>query len=567
MPIKEALDSFQLELLAEQDLSRLQRQYRLIEGDRFTYSGNVNTNFMRQAKLIDILKKEEHDILAGITIATAKPWMQEDEENQKSLDNLLQTYEQVYQDSKVQKSQLIELKDQVYRTVVSQIQQQKSGAQATVLSDNQMFAKILAARKQANLFENRLDVMMKRFNVMNSANAELRNEIDHLLKERADFNEFWGKLIRCLTQGKKFMLDLIESATITYDQREEDCHKLEVLLVKTNEDLVVQSKNYRMLQRQLDHDLKLQEFLGLKSQIRIMAGLKAREEKKRQVEKQNNEKQMVVYKEVLKEIEDFCSETDYDKIAKKFKKYDEDNFALFNYINQMNNDAEAVSMNIEKLKRNIDAQRELNTRREKEQKETIENLDVTLEVEKEQNEKLQKMLGKMEKEANISLKYIESLYQLLGCDNSPLLALLGEYDIIKSFNVPMYMAMIEKRARELMQLTFAKEKCPPVDKSKTKTKKPKTASAPNIMKPEKPKQEVVPVDTLVPATPCPLCAEKEVVIFLRFFDDEIFLVYGDEEIPEKLANRLQIRVPYNRLHPVYRCRLPAAREIRQAKYK
>lgn len=47
-----------------------------------------------------------------------------------------------------------------------------------------MFEKNIAAKKHASLFEDRLEVMMKRFNTTNTDNIELRKEIDHLLKER-----------------------------------------------------------------------------------------------------------------------------------------------------------------------------------------------------------------------------------------------------------------------------------------------------------------------------------------------------------------------------------------------
>lgn len=44
-----------------------------------------------------------------------------------------------------------------------------------------------------------------------------------------EFNKTWDKLINNLCIGKKFMMDLIEQATIAYDQREEWVSKLEIL--------------------------------------------------------------------------------------------------------------------------------------------------------------------------------------------------------------------------------------------------------------------------------------------------------------------------------------------------
>lgn len=58
-----------------------------------------------------------------------------------------------------------------------------------------------------------------KLNKILTGNASLRQEIDHLLKERTHFNQLYQLLIGRLTLGKKTMLDLIEQATLAYDQR------------------------------------------------------------------------------------------------------------------------------------------------------------------------------------------------------------------------------------------------------------------------------------------------------------------------------------------------------------
>lgn len=63
-----------------------------------------------------------------------------------------------------------------------------------------------------------------------------------LIYFRAHFNNLWEKLIHNLNQGKKFMLDLIEQATIAYDQREEWCEKLQALRVRAHNDYTLQSE-------------------------------------------------------------------------------------------------------------------------------------------------------------------------------------------------------------------------------------------------------------------------------------------------------------------------------------
>lgn len=116
---------------------------------------------------------------------------------------------------------------------------------------------------------------------------------------RSDFNKIWDKLINNLSVGKKFMLDLIEQATIAYDQREEWVSKLQILRQKAHNDLLAHIQEMRILQRKRDNDGKLQEFFAVKGQKRIMKDLEEAEKRKRQQAKDNMEKKLDRYLNML----------------------------------------------------------------------------------------------------------------------------------------------------------------------------------------------------------------------------------------------------------------------------
>lgn len=109
----------------------------------------------------------------------------------------------------------------------------------------------------------------------------MREEIDHLLKDRAYFNKMYHQLVSRLSSNKKVMVDLIEQATLAYDQREEAQNKLRALKERGKLDVQQQRQEMRELQRCMDHDVKLHEFLSIKGQRRITADLEAREALKR----------------------------------------------------------------------------------------------------------------------------------------------------------------------------------------------------------------------------------------------------------------------------------------------
>lgn len=99
------------------------------------------------------------------------------------------------------------------------------------------------------------------------------------------------------------MLDLIEQATVAYDQREEWCSKLQALKVRNQNDLMLHTQEMKELQRQLDHDHMLYDFLGVKGQKRILRDLEEKEMRKREMQKEELDRQMMKYQEMLKEIQ------------------------------------------------------------------------------------------------------------------------------------------------------------------------------------------------------------------------------------------------------------------------
>lgn len=79
------------------------------------------------------------------------------------------------------------------------------------------------------ILENRLEVATKRFNIVVAQNKKLREEIENMLKERSQFTILWNKLINQLNAGKQIINDLIEQATIAFNQRDEELNKIQAL--------------------------------------------------------------------------------------------------------------------------------------------------------------------------------------------------------------------------------------------------------------------------------------------------------------------------------------------------
>ncbi|KAJ8946146.1 hypothetical protein NQ314_008968 [Rhamnusium bicolor] len=216
------------------------------------------------------------------------------------------------------------------------------------------------------------------------------------------------------------MVDLIEQATLAFDQREEWCSKLEALKKRAHNDFIAHSEEMREVQRQLDHYLTLREFLSVKGQRRILKDLEEKERKKKEFQIQNLENQLKLYEQTLEQIQD-----DVQRIASQFVKQEEENFALFNYVNELNHEIETLHATMAELEEKIDEQVELSQARTKERQATLRSLQYDLDEAIKKAEAGENDVKEAEKVLKDVLNGIEGIFNLLNCDRGPILELLG----------------------------------------------------------------------------------------------------------------------------------------------
>ena len=65
-------------------------------------------------------------------------------------------------------------------------------------------------------------------------NSSVRKEIDHLVQERATFNDMIARLQKKIAGNKKVIADITEMAILAFDQRDEAQSKITALQVKQN---------------------------------------------------------------------------------------------------------------------------------------------------------------------------------------------------------------------------------------------------------------------------------------------------------------------------------------------
>ncbi|KAJ9576167.1 hypothetical protein L9F63_006989 [Diploptera punctata] len=425
------------------------------------------------------------------------------------------------------------------------------------VSDDMMMQRDLKTARNVRNLEDRLGVVTSKFNMMVASNGKLRQEINHLLKERAHFNKLYQQLVFHLNAGKKVMVDLIEQATFSYDQREEAQNKLKALKDRGKQDLLIQSQEMRELQRHLDHDIKLQDFLGVKGQRRILSELEAKEALKKRKKRENTEQLITTYEGILSQIKEFTGENDIDRLTAQFVKQEEENFAIFNYVNELNNEVESLQERVCELRIKIDEQRELSNERAKQQQETLSRLCQTLQEKLNDAKETEIKLKNCNTALNTLLRGIEQIFHLVRCDNDPVLALLGENVHVTPYNVMLYLEIIERRTNELMNVVFYLQHLTPMAETEEEKVQLRDLSIP----------QHPPMEKIVPTHPCPLCVEEEEMT--QEEDEETLFPLTRGEVEKRVQDLEQDpeRDISERLHNVSVCRLPRSRKIMQSTYE
>ncbi|KAK2581933.1 hypothetical protein KPH14_002385 [Odynerus spinipes] len=540
-----AQDALELEMLPEIELTRLKRQYRIMENDRLKCVEDGGLRLHNQQVMVARLEYEKAELLLAIKNARASVFLRKDETDDEKLKGLLDQRTRFIDAIKSEKQQIAELNRQI-----GQMSKEVALLRKKSQTDTQAKESAIQHNKLVFILENRLEVETRRFNTVVAQNTRLRGEIDALLKERARFTMLWNKLIGHLNNGKQVISDLIEQATLTFNQRDEEMNKTQALRERATRDLKAHTAEMCELQRTLDNEMKLQEFLGVKGQYRQTVDLQAKEEAERAAKRQEQRDKIAAYTHILNTIKQFTGESDINRLVTHFVKQEEENFALFSYVNELNDELESLQLRMEGLTVASEEARALHEYREKQQVETLENISNQLEEQTNLADAAEEELAQCDDEMEKMLRGIEALFKAVRCDNTPILDLLGDNTHVTTSNVMLYLGIIEKRIAEMMHKVYWVDKATKAQQLRLDENK-------------KPRLKVPSLTRIAPTQPCALCVEKE----------EMQVVSEGKEIPlsrNEAMDKLKIRLEedYSELlHNVSGCHLPDARKVMQKRYQ
>ncbi|UJR15601.1 hypothetical protein I4U23_002537 [Adineta vaga] len=442
----------------ESQYAKLQNSYRHAREDQREYTIEKKDQLRTQHKTLDQLARERDELDKVYKLAESLENQKRDEEKTKKLNELVQTKDQIKMEIRNEQDESVRL-DKELRDWEKKIRQkltETGGANGSTTFT-------ATVRKQERVLENRLETALQRFNSLLTANSLLRSEIDNLRNERERFENLSQKSENELKELRARLVASIEQSVAAYDQRKDANSKAILLQNKAETDKAAAEAEMRELERQISHDRKLRDFMKLKSQERhedeeLVTYRKRREaeaaEKRR---KEKEEHSIEAYESKFKQIQEISREPNLEKLVDRFIEVEDKNFALFNYVNELNNRVETLQEQISDIKKEIrhfEGQGvELESQRQKllnkiEHKCT--QADKTANEYQEKSQATRKVLDQCR-------TGVDSLFKKIGCDRRQIDQLLQSHEGVTEDNILKYLGIVEERTNELLtaQATIA----------------------------------------------------------------------------------------------------------------
>ncbi|XP_022440903.1 coiled-coil domain-containing protein 114 isoform X2 [Delphinapterus leucas] len=440
-----------LEGTVDWELSRLQRQCKVMEGERRAYSKEVHQHINKQLEEIQRLEGVRDKLQVQISIAQSQVTRQQDSKRLENMGHLLKCRVQAQAEVK-------ELQEQT-RALDRQIQEWESRIFAhgkDVKASGCILDQKVKSQRRIKILEDQLDRVTCRFDNQLVRNATLREELDLLQIERNRYLNVDRKLQKELQLLRGTVRTLMVSSTSAYTIREEAKAKLGMLRERAEKEVAQNDTEVQILQRQIAHLEQLHRFLKLKNGDRQPdpAVVEKREQRAREVaeglRKTSQEKLVLRYEDALKKLSQLTGESDPDLLVEKYLELEERNFAEFNFINEQNSELERLQEEIKEMQEALESGRrseeDRRSRQEQQRAELQQRVDEVHTEAENLEARFQNFRGQLEK-----LKTdIQHLFTRAQCDSTVINDLLGVKSHMRDRDIGLFLGLIEKRLVELL---------------------------------------------------------------------------------------------------------------------
>lgn len=447
---EDKVDPLEAQLEAQMELSHLQRQYRCLRNDRRMYTDETENTLRKQKITIEALVKEKKELEAMMHVASSRQNEKFDQRNVEKLVELLEREAQAQEELKKEKEAIagVDEKVAVMREKINQ-QSKKMGGSKDVYQE-----KRVANMKLTRILENRLDEMTKKFSIALTGNLKLREHINHVEGQKARFLDLHKRLQAELIEGKKEIDRISEVATTHFTIRDEAQHRMASLRERADREMAVYNAEIKDVKRILEHDRKLRKFMTTKAEDRasiLEDELMVRAIKKYEAQLNGLQQETSKFEEIFDKIKEATGIEDTDTLVESFIENEDRNFALYNYVNNMNTEIENLKDDIRRLKDEIELINKEGVDSDVHRKEILNELEQKMVEVTDELTLVNKEYKASRRQLELLKPKVESVFNSIECDRSSIAELLGIGVSIDDNNIMQYLGIIEQKCNELLQ--------------------------------------------------------------------------------------------------------------------
>merc|ERR1711990_877318 len=333
--------------------------------------------------------------------------------------------------------------------------------------------------KRVRVYENRLDTATVAFNKLLAENNDLRIKIEHFRKQRGVFNTLSKRLKSRSISLKKQINDVVHMATSVYNARDESHSKMVNLIHRNDSDYKAFIGEEKEMNRIIAQETKLQEFMRTKnnekSELAYKEAMMRHQSLENRAEHQQ-EQEMIKFEQVLSSIINILDEIQGQNlmsilrsplnssnkvdemtlaikpVCDKYKKTEEQNFSLFQFVNEISHDVKKLKEKISKLEKEREAKKaeSLNKKADRSQENSKKRAHAQNHFE-EVNQREQRLRSCLENFQTIKNR-VENVFAKLACSDSNLKSLLDNNTAVTLSNLDIFLSEIERTIDSLTEI-------------------------------------------------------------------------------------------------------------------
>ncbi|THD21039.1 Outer dynein arm protein 1 [Fasciola hepatica] len=450
-----------------EEYERLQHQLRIIQNERQKQTEETNVKMGKYNHEIGMLEAENGELQTWLALINS------DQNRKKDMD-AIETLKKIISNQDALKNQIEEVKRYNERLDADMKKYEKMIAEKQRERKKQLKLEAEAGElkwqleRKTSTMETSLHTKTAKFCDTLAQNEELKSEIENLRNQRKNYLILHKRLSEKLDELNKRKAKITQLATAAYDQRDDAKNKRMALAEKNEKDNAAFEAEVRELKRLIDHDEQLYKFMTTKSNERLE--WKREAEKRRlkhgvdgEIARKQQREKIEEFVQAMNRIQEITDAEDIDTILRIYRRKEEDNFTIFNYVTELNNQIEDLNEDIAKLEKSM---KECTLSKEKIEAgkfDIMRHFERRMNTDKEAADADELRAAQIHKIIDQVKSQVKNLVIKLGCDVTKIVERVGsEREDVTEANLMLYLRLLEQRVDELLSI-----KCFSMDKGHT----------------------------------------------------------------------------------------------------